>query len=470
MRALTVTVLLAAALGGAPASAQVRPGAAIAAGADTLALTLNDAVSRALATSEDVESARTQRDLAEAQITQARAGAYPQVSGGLVYNRTLASIFDNIQFGPEPEPGEDEEPNPFAALPFGQRNTWTGSIQIAQPLYSGGRVGTALAIARNVRAAADYHVAEAQADIALQVRQAYFQLVLAEEMVGIAREAFALADVTLRQVALFRQQGTASEFDVLRAQVERDNLEPGIVEAQNARRLAELNLKRLAHIPAEQPIAPATPLEPVLAELDRDALRTALMTRPALQALDQQIAAREGAVRIAQSDRLPTVGAAGNFAWQAFPANPLPFDTDWRRDWSVTLQASVPIFDGFRTRGRIEQARAELRLTELQRDQVQQGLELELEAALGEFDAARAQIEARRATVAQAQRALELVELRFSSGLATQLDVSSSRLLLQQARVNEAQALYGYVDALARLERVSGGSVPLLQSRLPGGD
>jgi outer membrane protein len=101
---------------------------------------------------------------------------------------------------------------------------------------------------------------------------------------------------------------------------------------------------------------------------------------------------------------------------------------------------------------------------------VQQGLELELEAALGEFDAARAQIEARRATVAQAQRALELVELRFSSGLATQLDVSSSRLLLQQARVNEAQALYGYVDALARLERVSGGSVPLLQSRLPGGD
>jgi outer membrane protein TolC len=273
MRALTITVLLAAALGAAPASAQVRPGAAIAAGADTLALTLNDAVSRALATSEDVESARTQRDLAEAQITQARAGAYPQVSGGLVYNRTLASIFDNIQFGPEPEPGEDEEPNPFAALPFGQRNTWTGSIQIAQPLYSGGRVGTALAIARNVRAAADYQVEEAQADIALQVRQAYFQLVLAEEMVGIAREAFALADVTLRQVALFRQQGTASEFDVLRAQVERDNLEPGIVEAQNARRLAELNLKRLTHIPAEQPIAPATPLEPVLAELDRDALR-----------------------------------------------------------------------------------------------------------------------------------------------------------------------------------------------------
>jgi outer membrane protein len=450
------------ALTSAPVAAQARP--------DTLALTLEAAVTRALATSEDVEGARMQRRIAEAQITQARAGAYPQVTGALIYNRTLASIFDNLQLGPEPEPGEDAPPNPFAALPFGQRNTWNGSVQIAQPLYSGGRVGTALAIARNVRAAADYQVEEAQAEIALQVRQAYFQVVLADEMVGIAREAFALADATLRQVELFRRAGTASEFDLLRATVERDNLEPGIVEAQNARRLAELNLKRLTHIPAEQPVAPATPLAPVIADLDREALRAALLLRPALQSLAQQIEARRGAVRIARADLLPSVAAAGNFAWQAFPAQPTPFDTEWRRDWSVTLQASIPIFDGFRTRGRVEQARAELRLTELQRDQVQQGLELELEAALGDFDAARAQIEARRATVGQAQRALELAELRFRSGLATQLDISSARLLLQQARVNEAQALYGYVNALARLERVSGGAVPLLQTRLPGGE
>jgi outer membrane protein len=436
---------------------------------DTLALSLPDAVARALVTSEEIEGARTQRSIAEAQITQARAGAFPQVSGGLVYNRTLASIFDNIRFGAEPEPGEEPPPNPFAGLPFGQRNTWNASLQVTQPLYVGGRVGTALGIARNVRAAAAFQVDEAEADIAMQVRSTYFQVVLADAMVDIAREAFALADATLRQVELFRQQGTASEFDALRARVERDNLEPGIIEAQNARRLAELNLKRLVNLPAEQPIATVTPLTPVIADVDREALRAALVRRPALRSLDEQIAAREGAVRIARSDYLPTVGAAGNFAYQAFPSAVAPFDTDWRRDWTVTVQASVPIFNGFRTRGQVDQARAELRLVELQREQVRQGLELELEAALGEFDAARAQIEARRATVVQAQRTLELAELRFRSGLATQLDISNARLLLQQARVNEAQSLFNYVNALARLERVSGGEVPLVQPRLPGG-
>jgi outer membrane protein len=452
--------LLLAAVAAAPLGAQVR--------ADTVSLTLSEAVARALATSEDVETARTQRLLADAQITQARSGALPQISGGLVYNRTLASIFDNIRFTPPGEPGEEAPPNPFAGLPFGQANTWSASLQIAQPLYTGGRVGTALAIARNVRLAADLQIEEAEAEIALQVRNAYFQMVLADHMVGIAREAFELADATLRQVQLFRQQGTAAEFDVLRAQVERDNLEPGIVEAQNARRLAELNLKRLVHLPVEQPLATATPLAPIVQDIDREVLEEALARRPALRSLDEQIAAREGAVRIARADRLPSVGAAGNFAYQAFPSEIAPIDADWRRDWSVSVQASFPIFNGFRTRGQIDQARAELRLAEIQRVQVRQGLELELAAALGEFDAARAQIEARRATVTQAQRTLELAELRFRSGLATQLDISSARLLLQQARVNEAQALYNYVTALARLERVSGGEIPLLQTRLGG--
>jgi outer membrane protein len=439
---------------------------------DTVRLSLSEAVSRAVALSEEVETARAQRSVASAQITQARAGALPQVSGSVVYNRTLASIFDNIRLGEpaEPEPGEDPAENPFAGLPFGQANTWIATLSIAQPLFTAGRVGTALAIARNVRAAADLEVEEAEAAIALQVRTAYFQTILADEMVGIARQAYALADATLAQVELFRQQGTAAEFDVLRARVERDNLQPAIIEAENARRLAELNLKQLINLPAEQPIETTTSLTPVVAEVDRALLAAALGRRPALRSLDQQVAAREGAVRIARANRLPSVDLSANFAYQAFPDQVAPFDTDWRRDWTLSFATSIPIFDGLRTRGQIEEAQAELRLVRLQREQVRQGLELELEAALGEFDAVRAQMEARAATVMEAERTLELAELRFRSGLATQLDISNARLLLQQARVNEVQALFNYINALARLERTAGGEIPLVQPRLPDGE
>jgi outer membrane protein len=403
-------------------------------------------------------------------VIQTRAGALPQVSGQLVYNRTLASIFDNISFnlpGEPGEPGEGNGENPFAALPFGRPNTWNAALQIAQPLYAAGRISTGLEIARHVRHAAELQISEAEADVALQVRNAYFQTVLAESFVAITEEAHELAGAHLAQVELFRRQGTASEFDVLRARVERDNLEPAIVEARNARRLSELNLRRLINVPAAVPLQLVTGLDATVTDVDRAALRAALERRPALRAGEAVVAAREGAVRIARSERLPSVGAAGSFSYQAFPDRVTPFDTDWRRDWSVSVQMAVPIFNGFRTSGQIQQAQAELRQAELQQAQLREAVELELEAALGEFDAARAQIEARRATVREARRTLELAELRFGTGLSTQLEVSSARLLLEQARANEAQSLYNYLNALARLERVSGEEIPLVAPRIP---
>lgn len=257
----------------------------------------------------------------------------------------------------------------------------------------------------------------------------------------------------------FRQQGTASDFDVLRARVERDNLEPPIIEAQNVRRLAELELKRLINVPAEQPVVPTTELDLAAVAIDREALRAALDDRPALRSLDAVIAAREGAVRIAKAARLPSVDLVGAFGFQAFPTNPSPVPAEWRRDWAVSVNVSVPLLDGRRSVGETQQAEAELQRTRLQRAQVREALEIELEAAIGEFEAARAQIEARRATVDQARRALDLVELRFRNGLATQIEISDARLLLQQAQVNETQALSACLTTLARIERASGRPV-----------
>jgi outer membrane protein len=452
------------------AAALAAPGHARAQEVVPLRLTLGDAVDRARALGEEVEQARAQQQLAESQVVQARSGALPQVSANLFYTRTLATIFDQIRL-PFPVDNGNGNGNGFLeALPFGRPNIWNATIQVSQPVWAGGRVATALELARNVRRAAALQVDEAEAEITLQVRNAYFQLLLAQDVTAIAEEAYRLADAHLKQVELFRQQGTASDFDVLRARVERDNLDPPIIEARNARRLADLNLKRLINVDAARPIVATTPIDPVLADLDREALRAAMRRRSALQALDEVVAAREGAVRLARANRLPSIDLSGNFSFQAFPDSPIPFDANWRRDWAVTVQMSVPIFTGARIGGEIGQAQAELQQARLERSLVAEGLEIELEAALGEFEAARAQIEARRATVGQARRALELAELRFRTGLATQLEISDARLLLQQSQLNEAQALSAYITALARLERAGGGEIPLVAPRLATGE
>jgi len=445
---------------------------------DTLRLGVVDAVARALEVGEEVALAREQQSRAEAQIRQARAGAFPQVSSSLTYDRTLRSVFDLRGREPEEPPPGEEPPIDFGALfgdlPFGQPNTWIGSIQLGQALYTGGRLGAGLEIARRARTTVGLNITETEASIAREVREGYFQAAFAGSLVVIAQEAYELATEQLAVVESFLRQGTASEFEVLQARVERDNLEPQIVSARNARELALFNLKRLLNIPQEQPVELVTPLAAEVRDIDRDAVLEAALARPALQAAEEQVRIQEALVRVARADRLPTISAFGNFSWQAFPErivpSGLPGGSQWREDWGLGLQVSMPIFDGFRTRGSVQEAQSNVRQAALQQTQLREGVEMEVAAALAEFDAARAQIEARRATVAQAARGFELAELRYANGMATLLEVSNARLLLQQARLNEAESLFAYLSSLAALEHASGGQVELVDPLMSAAD
>jgi outer membrane protein TolC len=455
--------------------------------ADTLRLTLGEAVDRALRESEEIAAARAALAQADAQVTQATAGAFPQVNSSVTYNRSIRSIFDQAA-GPPPvsdtliPPAFDLNKTPkerfdllsdllvqdfvsalFSGLPFGRKNTYIATFTLSQPVYVGGKVGAALKVARHYRAAAEDQLQETRADIKLQVRSAYLTAGLARHLLEIAVDSRRVAREHFEQVQLFYQAGTAAEFDVLRARVDLQNRDPIVVQAENSATLALLELKRLTNVPAEQPVRLTTDVDPTMVEVDEDALKRLTMERPALQAAAEAVGMRQQAVKIAKANRLPNVTFLGTMGFQSYPDDPLPpgFDA-WRKDWSAALSISIPIFDGFRTRGQIDQAQADLTTAQVQESQLRESLTLQLASALAAYHAAQTQIRARRETVAMAERALHLADVRFAGGMATQLEVSDAALLLDQARVNEVQALYDYVRALATLERLSGGKMELI--------
>ncbi|TVR50302.1 MAG: TolC family protein [Gemmatimonadales bacterium] len=435
-------------------------------------LSLAEAERRAIDLGEEVAIVRERIAQAEEEITQIRAGALPAVSANLAYTRSIRSIFDGLAAPgpPDDEPSNgpgDGEDNPFADLPFGRPNTWIAGIRVTQPLYVAGRVGIGLDIAERVRETLRHELAETEAEVRLQVREAYFQSAFTRVLVEIAEEAYALADAQLQQVQDFRDQGVASELDVLTARVERDNLEPQVVEARNGAHLALLALLRLVQLPGDTEVELTTPLTAELSPVDAPALRAALEERAILRAARTRIRIEEDQVRLARSGYRPTVGAFLDLGWQAFPATVLPTGGGgWREDWNAGFQVSIPVFNGFRTRAEIQSARSGVRQADLELDQLIEGLILGLEGDLSQLEAALSQVEARRGTVEEALRIVELAELRFAAGSGTALELSNTRLLLQRARVNEVEAILSYVTALARLERASGGSVPLLRDRI----
>jgi len=492
--AAALTVALPAALAGQPAgagglggSARQEPATPSFSGGR---LSLENAIAMAGRTSEQVAAARAGVSRAEGERVRARADLFPQLSGSASYDRTLATEFADI-FGESAGPPCDpftlrpEAPLPDRVaeieraidcgavgagffgggdegatdLPFGQRNIYRFNLSLSQNLYTAGRVPAQRALAGAGRQLAAEDLSSARAQVVLDVAEAYFDAALSDRLVAIAESGLRQATATLEQVELSFRAGRLAEFEVLRARVARDNQRPQVVRTRAQRTLAYLRLRELVHVPADVPLEVDANLDdPVLPapapfQLPPDAEKgerpEQAVPRVAVRQAEAGVAAREAALRIARSQRLPSVSfnsAYGRVAYAAFPSL-----SDFRTNWTVGVVAQVPILTGGRLRGDRMVASAELAVARAQRERASHLSEVDTQAAYEELDAARATWEAGAGTVEQAARAYEIAELRYREGISTQLELSDARYLLEQAQANRAQAARDLQVARARV-------------------
>lgn len=454
------------------ATAQITLGTAIAllaaplhaqAPGDTVRLTLDAAVARALAQSEEIRLAEAQVRETNGQVREAFAGALPQINGSVTYTRQFASIFQGLG-GDNADTGFT---NIFKNSPFGAPNSWALELTASQLLFSGGKVGAGLAAAKSARDAARYTRQENATDIAFRVQQAYLNTQYRQRLLAVAATAIDEARKQLHQVQLFHQAGTRAEYDLLRAQVDAANQEPAVVAAANDYELAVLELRRLVNVPLEQPLQLITPLIaedgtiPVVVEGELSAAE-----RPAVAAAEAGVRVQQQLLKAVKADRWPTLSVSSTFSEQAFPTDALPFGDQFRRNWNAAVKVSVPLFNGFRTEGTVARFRAQLERATATRDNVREQAAMDLVRAKGELQRTQVLLLARGETVQQARQAQRIAQVRYTNGLATQLEVSDARLLLQQAQVNEAQAMRDYLMSIAQIEQALGRPVKVEQRPL----
>jgi outer membrane protein TolC len=418
-------------------------GAGVAAGVraqDAVELSLEGALGRLDEVSESVRVAAAAVDRARGEEAQARSGYYPQVGASAGYTRTLESEFEALQdLGSE-----------FEDLPFGQTNRWDLGLSFSQSLWSGGRIGGRVGAAKAGVRAAESGLAAARAAAALELTEAYFDAALAERLVSIAESTLAQADATLAQVRSAREVGERSEFDLLRAQVSRDNQRPLVVERRSARDLTQLRLAQLLELPAATRLHlttdPLSLADGVFADFAAGSGERAPLAQ-AIAALD----AREALRRAAHGERLPDVGFSSSYGRVAYPSSGLPAWGDTRTNWTVGVGLTLPLFTGGRLRGLESAAQADLDAAKARQQQVRELADLESQQVDSLLASAQALWEASAGTVEQAKRAYEIAELRYREGLSTQVELSDSRLALESADATRAIAARNLAVARARV-------------------
>lgn len=445
---------------------QMSPGVdvGVARSADSVALSLPDALSRALRIGDEARTAAAQVDVTDAQVTIARAAGLPQLR--LTANQS--HVFESARAA-------------AVGAIFNQPNTYTANASLSQTLFQGGRVIAGSRAASSLRNASRLDQTEVLAQVSIDVQRAYLQALFAGTLADIQDTAYALSGERLAQVQQFERAGRASRYDVLRAGVERANLQPAVIQARSDVVLALVELKRLINAPPVQAIKLTTRLDTAtvlrwVAELRAD---NRPIDRAAVKSAQLVSSARHNAISVARADLLPTVSINGLFGGQAFPLSGFPtargrFETvtcpdgspaervctaqngGWFRDRSFGVSIAWPIFDGLRAKGAIDLASAQARLADLELARTRERIASEAAASLAELDRAEALFAARGQNAAEATEAFKLANLRYSRGLATQLEVADAQLALTLARTNEARAVYDLYLAAAGYARAIG--------------
>ena len=261
----------------------------------------------------------------------------------------------------------------------------------------------------------------------------------------IAEATLEQADTTLEQTRLAREVGTQPEFELLRAQVTRDNQRPIVIQRRAARDIAYLRLKQLLHLPLDQPVDLTTDLGdtttnsvPTLDSLLASPSDTAAAARAPVRQASEAVAAQTGLLKVAKGQAWPQAVLSSQFAQLAYPSSAVPSSRDFLTDWTITLGVQLPLFTGGRIKGDKMIAEANLEESKLRLQQTAQLAELDARDAIAQLEAALASWEASRGTVEQAGRAYEIADLRYREGISTQTELLDSRLQLRQAEVNRA--------------------------------
>lgn len=418
------------------------------AGASAQQLSRAEAVAQALAANPVVKQSEEQVALLEGKITEARADALPDIS----WNSSALRARDP---GLLNSPNFDNFPPEFrtALYPL-PANAFASLLNVDQTLFSF-KIGKALEAAHMAHNAGEQELQRARQVTALTAVRAYNQLLFAREQLRVSRDTVASKQSHLDYAQNRRAAGAATELEVLRAQVDVENQRAELMRAENDVAAARSTLNTVMVRPTATPIEPSDGLSvvPFGGTLD-EAVAEALAARPELKTLRLTEGIQDKLIDVTAADSKPRVDFSGLLGVAVRDPQKL-FNWDYSR-WSAFVSVKVPLFDGWRTAGKVAQATAQRNTVTQQIAALENQVRLDVQSAWDSLALAARVIQAADLNVTQARRALEMTEANYRLGAATPLDVSDAQQALSQAENIRNLGLVSHANARAALQYVTG--------------
>ncbi len=432
--------------------------------------TLEQAIETALKNNREIKIAEMEVEKSQAAVDEAFGYALPSLDVSANFSRFLEkpktpfpdfqSLLGNavygILFDEKLLPFDKTKFKPLESKlqSFAQSNNYSATAQVTQILFNS-------AVFRGIGASEIYHnLSQEQlkgtvAKTILNVKKAFFGVLLSKELVSITKTRLQNAQENLANVKALHQKGLVSDFDKMQVEVQVENIKPKLKELENILETAKDGLKIALGLEQNEVIDVKGNFDYTPLQLDNidDLIKRATENNFDLNTLKIKQQVDNEFIEIDRSDYWPTISLFGNYKFAGSSDN---WDFQNYRSSMIGVNFSLNLFKGGRIAKKVEQSKIASLQTSEQIKNLKDFVTSQVKQKVENLKRVQEEIEALNRNVKLAEKAYKIATVKYKEGTATQLEVKNADVELSLAKTNRIKAINDFVIAKAELDNLIG--------------
>lgn len=400
-------------------------------------LSIQEAVSYARQHSFQVKKSLEDVRIQQQVNREITAGALPQVTGSF-------NLLDNIKLPVSLLPGEFfGAPGTFIPVKFGVQYSSTLGAELNQILFDG-QVFVGLQARNAAMELARKNAEITEETIAVNVHKVYYQLLIGEQQIDLYHDNIERFEKLLHDTKEIYKNGFAEQLDVDKVSVTLTNLRTDSLKLKTQLNNGYLGLKMLIGMPLTDSLILKDQLSGDLIKENLLDTAYAYTDRREFQLLEIGKELNDYNVKRYRLSALPTVSLFGNYFTNA-QRNDFDFLKSggrWFQFSTIGLRISVPIFDGFRRKALLEQARSAVRKSEYDMELLKLSIDNDVASSRNRFRDAVLAVDAQQKNMDLAERVFDQTKKKYEQGLGSNTEINTAQTELRTAQTNLYAALY----------------------------
>ena len=401
--------------------------------AEEISLSLDEAISIALRDNRDVLLKIEEVKKAKEKLAEAKSGLLPTLNFTGSRTRTRGLYAKDL-------------------------NQSSAQATLKQYLYKGGK--TVNTIKENK---AKIEVSEALLDkekleTVLKVRQVFYTLLLAGELTRLNKKILENTESHLDFIKDRYAYGQVSESDVLSIEAQLGNVKEAYESSLSQLEGARALLNNLLCLEESAKIRPNAEFnyEPVEIAYDQAFLKAQAL-RPEIRQYEAQAKADLKAIEVAKSDTRPNIYASWDYYSRSTTSLTFSPSKAWQDYNILSTTFTWPVFDGWATKAKVEQAIIDLKETKLMQEKTKKDIALELKNAYLALKDAIAKIKSVESDIIFYKDKLAATKEKYAQGQVSSLELEDVVLSFEVELFNQKQSVYDYLMAKCNFEKATGG-------------